>query len=77
MSPNKCEHFDKANLENKNKCALKHPLSECAGDCDDKRVCTKFYAKKVKCVSLATESCEFLHHRLLHDKNKKKNTLSN
>ena len=73
MSPKKCEHFDKGYCKNKNKCSLKHPLSECAGDCDDKRVCPKRHQIPCKngqaCAFFATESCEFLHHRLLHKQN--------
>ena len=70
MSTNKCEHFNKGYCKNKNKCSLKHPLAECAGDCEDKRVCPKRHQIPCKngqeCAFFATESCEFLHHSLLH-----------
>ena len=75
MSTNKCEHFNKGYCKNKNKCSLKHPLAECAGDCEDKRVCPKRHQIPCKngqeCAFFATESCEFSHHSLLHRENYK------
>ena len=49
---------------------VKNALSECAGDSEDKRACPKRHQVPCKngkeCIFYATESCEFLHDKLLH-----------
>ena len=65
MTSEKCQYFDKGFCRSRDKCSLKHPLVECEGSCEDRRICPKrhrvFCKNGNECVFDLTNSCEFLH----------------
>ena len=65
MNSEKCQYFDKGYCKSRDKCSLKHPLVECEGSCEDRRICPKrhrvFCKNGNECVFDLTNSCEFLH----------------
>ena len=57
----KCEYVDKGFSKNKDKCMKKHPLSDCNGQCEDKRTCVKHH----RFTSTNRSSCVYLSSKLI------------
>ena len=65
LNSEKCPSFDKGYRKSRHQCSLKHPLVNCEGSCEDRRICPKRNRVNCKngneCVFVLTNSCEFLH----------------
>lgn len=64
MASGKCAFFDKGYCKNKDQCLNAHPLTDCQGDCEDKRTCKKRH--RINCRNgedCTWNSCDFLHKK--------------